>query len=108
MGVATAGYPAGVRLGLLDIGSNSAQLQIVEAAVGAPPLPVHAIRVPTQLADEILPDGSLSVAGADRAAGAVATAIEAAYHYEATRPRPRNSNGCAETCGTHSATRPTS
>lgn len=82
------GYPVGVRLGLLDIGSNSAQLQIVEAAVGAPPLPVHAIRVPTRLADEVQPDGSLSVAGADRAANAVATAVDAAYRYGVDRLFP--------------------
>ncbi|MFZ2529448.1 MAG: hypothetical protein WAX14_17630 [Rhodococcus sp. (in: high G+C Gram-positive bacteria)] len=61
---------------------------IDDAVVDAPPLPVHAIRVPTRLADEVQPDGSLSVEGVDRAANAVATALEAAYRYEVDRLFP--------------------
>src|SRR5262245_26393708 len=52
-----------MRLGVLDIGSNSAQLQVVDAYAGAPPLPAHAVKEPTLLADEIQPDGSISVRG---------------------------------------------
>ena len=60
---------------------------IDDAVVDAPPLPVHAIRVPTRLADEVQPDGSLSVEGVDRAANAGATALEAAYLGSAPRRR---------------------
>jgi hypothetical protein len=50
-GVAAAGTPAraasrsdaATRLGVLDIGSNSAQLQIVDLRHGAPPLPAYAV-----------------------------------------------------------------
>jgi exopolyphosphatase / guanosine-5'-triphosphate,3'-diphosphate pyrophosphatase len=38
-----------MRLGVLDIGSNAAQLQVVDAYAGAPPLPIHALKVPTRL-----------------------------------------------------------
>ena len=36
-------------LGVLDIGSNSAQLQVFEARPCAPPLPTHAVKEPTLL-----------------------------------------------------------
>ena len=40
-----AGRPVtGTRLGVLDIGSTTAQLQIAEAVPGAPPLPTHALK----------------------------------------------------------------
>jgi exopolyphosphatase/guanosine-5'-triphosphate,3'-diphosphate pyrophosphatase len=38
-------------LGVLDIGSNSAQLQVFEAYPGAPPLPTHAVKEPTLLGE---------------------------------------------------------
>lgn len=38
-------------LGVLDIGSNSAQLQVFEARPGAPPLPTHAVKEPTLLGE---------------------------------------------------------
>ncbi len=67
-----------MRLGVLDIGSNSAQLQVVDAYAGAPPLPAHAVKEPTLLADEIQPDGSISDVGIDRVTDSVGHAIEAA------------------------------
>ncbi|GAA4552296.1 Ppx/GppA phosphatase family protein [Amycolatopsis samaneae] len=62
----------------MDIGSNSAQLQVVDASSGAPPLPAHAVKEPTLLAEELLPDGTLSATGIDRVAGAVGRAVDAA------------------------------
>src|SRR5438045_3174002 len=53
-------------LGVLDIGSNSAQLQVVEARPGAPPLPTHAVKELTMLGEAFAPDGSIDDAGADR------------------------------------------
>src|SRR5204862_148762 len=47
--------------GVLDIGSNSAQLQVFETRPGAPPLPTHAVKEPTllgagRLTRQFLPD----------------------------------------------------
>jgi exopolyphosphatase / guanosine-5'-triphosphate,3'-diphosphate pyrophosphatase len=67
-----------MRLAVLDIGSNSAQLQVVDVEPGAPPLPAHAIKEPTLLAEEIQPDGSLSEAGTERVTNAVRQALQAA------------------------------
>jgi exopolyphosphatase/pppGpp-phosphohydrolase len=44
----------------LDIGSNSAQLQVFEARPGAPPLPTHAVKEPTLLGEAFGPDGGLT------------------------------------------------
>ncbi|KAA9150297.1 hypothetical protein FPZ12_041380 [Amycolatopsis acidicola] len=67
-----------MRLAALDIGSNSAQLQVVDVYSGAPPLPAHAVKEPTLLGEELQPDGSLSEEGAQRAAKAVRQAVDAA------------------------------
>lgn len=71
-----------MRLGVLDIGSNSAQLQIVDVSAGAPPLPAHAVKEPTVLGEELLPDGSLSEEGTRRVADAVTRAMAAARQFE--------------------------
>ena len=42
-----------MRLAVLDIGSNSAQLQVVDVSAGTPPLPAHAVKEPTLLAEEL-------------------------------------------------------
>lgn len=65
-------------LGVLDIGSNSAQLQVVEARPGAPPLPTHAVKEPTMLGEAFTPDGCIDDAGADRIVLAVDRAMTAA------------------------------
>ena len=70
-----------MRLGVLDIGSNSAQLQIVDVRRGAPPLPAHAVKEPTLLGEEILPDGSISDDGVERVVRAVADAVTAASRH---------------------------
>ncbi|SDF73112.1 exopolyphosphatase / guanosine-5'-triphosphate,3'-diphosphate pyrophosphatase [Lentzea fradiae] len=70
-----------MRLGVLDIGSNSAQLQIVDVRPGAPPLPAHSVKEPTLLGEEIEPDGSVSAAGVERVVRAVAGALAAAYRH---------------------------
>jgi exopolyphosphatase / guanosine-5'-triphosphate,3'-diphosphate pyrophosphatase len=63
---------------VIDVGSNAAQLQVVEARAGAPPLPIHAMKVPTRLAEEVDVDGFLSHEGADRVVGAVRSALDVA------------------------------
>jgi exopolyphosphatase / guanosine-5'-triphosphate,3'-diphosphate pyrophosphatase len=65
-------------LGVLDIGSNSAQLQVFEARPGAPPLPTHAVKEPTLLGGAFGPDGAVDPAGVDRVVEAVNRAMGAA------------------------------
>jgi exopolyphosphatase / guanosine-5'-triphosphate,3'-diphosphate pyrophosphatase len=67
-----------VRLGVIDVGSNAAQLQVVDARSGAPPLPIHAVKVPTRLGEEVGLEGSISRESADRVVGAVQRALTAA------------------------------
>ena len=72
------GYPVSMRLGVLDVGSNAAQLHVVDASAGAPPLPIHAIKVPTRLSDEVGVDEAISQKGVDRVVAAVQRALDAA------------------------------
>jgi exopolyphosphatase/guanosine-5'-triphosphate,3'-diphosphate pyrophosphatase len=70
-----------MRLGVLDIGSNSAQLQVVDAVAGAPPLPVYAVKEPTRLGESFGPDGEIDAAGVDRVVRAVGAAMAAAEQF---------------------------
>src|SRR5438552_19092837 len=65
-------------LGVLDIGSNSAQLQVFEARPGAPRLQTHAVKEPTLLGEACGPDGAIDPAGVDRVVEAVNHAMSAA------------------------------
>ncbi|GAA4520186.1 Ppx/GppA phosphatase family protein [Actinoallomurus oryzae] len=68
-----------MRLGVLDVGSNSAHLKIVELRPGEPPRPVRSVKHPTLLADAIAPDGSIQAPAVERlvtAVGATARAAE--------------------------------
>ena len=65
-------------LGVLDIGSNAAQLQVFEVRPGAPPLPTHAVKEPTLLGEAVDPDGAINPAGIDRVITAVRRAMSAA------------------------------
>jgi exopolyphosphatase/guanosine-5'-triphosphate,3'-diphosphate pyrophosphatase len=67
-----------MRLGVLDIGSNAAQLQIVDVTAGGPPLPAQAVKEPTLLGDEMLPDGAISQNGVERVCDAVSRAVQTA------------------------------
>jgi exopolyphosphatase / guanosine-5'-triphosphate,3'-diphosphate pyrophosphatase len=60
-----------VLLGVLDVGSNSAQLQVVEVRPGAPPLPIHAVKEPTLLGEAFEADGSIDIGGVERVVTAV-------------------------------------
>jgi exopolyphosphatase/guanosine-5'-triphosphate,3'-diphosphate pyrophosphatase len=65
-------------LGVLDIGSNAAQLQVFELRPGAPPLPSHAVKEPTLLGGAFDADGAIDPAGIDRVVAAVRRAMSAA------------------------------
>lgn len=55
-----------MRLAVLDIGSNSIHLLVVDAHVGAPPLPATSHKEVLRLAEYLSKDGSISSYGRDR------------------------------------------
>jgi exopolyphosphatase/guanosine-5'-triphosphate,3'-diphosphate pyrophosphatase len=66
-----------MRIGVLDVGSNSAHLEVVDLRPGEPPRPVSSVKRPTLLADAINRDGQLRPPAVERlvaAVGAVACA----------------------------------
>ena len=58
-----------MRLGVLDIGSNTGHLLVVDAHGGAAPLPAYSYKEPLRLAEHLVPDGpdegAVSEAGID-------------------------------------------
>jgi exopolyphosphatase/guanosine-5'-triphosphate,3'-diphosphate pyrophosphatase len=73
-----------MRVAILDVGSNSAHLKIVELLRGEPPLPVRTIKRPTRLAESIDRQGAIGIEAIDRLAEAVAEAAATsdAHHVE--------------------------
>ncbi|MGC9670152.1 Ppx/GppA phosphatase family protein [Planosporangium sp. 12N6] len=67
-----------MRLGVLDVGSNTVHLLVVDAHHSAHPWPAHSEKVGLRLAEKIGSDGKLSRAGADALVEAVAKARDAA------------------------------
>ncbi|RKN39142.1 Ppx/GppA phosphatase family protein [Micromonospora endolithica] len=67
-----------MRLGVLDVGSNTVHLLVVDAHRGAHPWPAHSEKVVLRLAEQIGPDGALTEAGADGLVKAVGMAKAAA------------------------------
>ncbi|GIG85464.1 Ppx/GppA phosphatase family protein [Plantactinospora endophytica] len=60
-----------MRLGVLDVGSNTVHLLVVDAHHGAHPWPAHSEKAVIRLAEQIGRDGELTVAGADALVEAV-------------------------------------
>jgi exopolyphosphatase / guanosine-5'-triphosphate,3'-diphosphate pyrophosphatase len=54
-----------MRLGVIDVGSNTVHLLVVDAHVGAQPLPESSHKIELRLAEYVDPDGSIDQAGAD-------------------------------------------
>src|SRR4051794_23443516 len=67
-----------MRLGVLDVGSNTVHLLVVEAHRGAHPWPAHSEKAVLRLAERIGPDGRLSNEAADSLVQAVRSAARAA------------------------------
>ncbi len=63
-----------MRLGVLDVGSNTVHLLVVDAHLGAQPTPQFSYKVQLRLAEEIDKRGDLSKRGADALVEAVADA----------------------------------
>jgi exopolyphosphatase / guanosine-5'-triphosphate,3'-diphosphate pyrophosphatase len=67
-----------MRIGVLDVGSNSAHLKVVELRSGEPPHPLRSVKHPTLLADAVTADGHIRAAAVDRLVAAVGAAGRAA------------------------------
>ena len=67
-----------MRLGVLDVGSNTVHLLVVDAFHGAHPWPAHSEKALLRLAEQIGPDGRLAPAGAESLVAAVAESRAAA------------------------------
>jgi exopolyphosphatase/guanosine-5'-triphosphate,3'-diphosphate pyrophosphatase len=63
-----------MRLGVLDVGSNTVHLLVVDAHRGGHPTPAASVKNELRLAELLEPDGSLSRRGADRLVSVVALA----------------------------------
>jgi exopolyphosphatase/guanosine-5'-triphosphate,3'-diphosphate pyrophosphatase len=63
-----------MRLGVLDVGSNTVHLLVVDAHAGAHPDPVRSHKSELHLAELLQPDGSLGAAGTDALVEAVVAA----------------------------------
>ena len=67
-----------MRLGVLDIGSNTGHLLVVDAHRGAAPLPAYSFKEPLRLAEHLDADGAITEAGTEALIAFVATAVEVA------------------------------
>ena len=75
-----------MRLGVLDIGSNTGHLLVVDAVAGGAPVPAYSHKAPLRLAEHLDGAGDLTEAGIDALAGFVGEALVVA-----------EDKGCAET-----------
>ncbi len=67
-----------MRLGVLDIGSNTGHLLVVDAHAGAAPLPAYSYKQPLRLAELLDDAGAVSQLGIDRLTAFVADAVAVA------------------------------
>jgi exopolyphosphatase/guanosine-5'-triphosphate,3'-diphosphate pyrophosphatase len=67
-----------MRLGVLDIGSNTGHLLVVDAHGGAAPLPAFSHKRPLRLAEHLDDEGAVTVSGVDALIGFTAEALEVA------------------------------
>ncbi|MET7383389.1 Ppx/GppA phosphatase family protein [Streptomyces sp. NPDC005526] len=67
-----------MRLGVLDVGSNTVHLLVVDAHPGACPLPAHSHKAELRLAQLLDGDGSIGPEGVDKLVAVVREALQAA------------------------------
>jgi exopolyphosphatase/guanosine-5'-triphosphate,3'-diphosphate pyrophosphatase len=67
-----------MRLGVLDIGSNTGHLLVVDAHRGAAPLPAYSVKQPLRLAEHLDASGAVSQTGIDALAAFTAEALRVA------------------------------
>lgn len=71
-----------MRLGVLDVGSNTVHLLVVDAHRGAHPWPAHTEKAVLRLAEDLGPDGTIPEARAQALVAAVARARRAAQVWQ--------------------------
>ena len=69
---------AAMRLGVIDVGSNTVHLLVVDAHPGAHPMPDYSHKVELRLAEHLTPEGDISDEGADKLSGFVSDCVEVA------------------------------
>lgn len=67
-----------MRMGVLDIGSNTGHLLVVDAHRGAAPLPAYSHKEPLRLAEHLDGDGAVDRSGIEALAGFVEQAVQVA------------------------------
>ncbi|MEU5810133.1 Ppx/GppA family phosphatase [Streptomyces sp. NPDC059650] len=67
-----------MRLGVLDVGSNTVHLLVVDAHPGARPQPAHSHKVELRLAQLLDGSGAVTADGIERLVGVIAGAVQAA------------------------------
>lgn len=67
-----------MRLGVLDVGSNTVHLLVVDAHPGARPLPAHSHKAELRLAELLDEGGAIGPLGVDRLVATIAGAVQAA------------------------------
>ncbi|MEU8678901.1 Ppx/GppA phosphatase family protein [Streptomyces sp. NPDC048560] len=67
-----------MRLGVLDVGSNTVHLLVVDAHPGARPLPAHSHKAELRLAELLDADGAIGPEGVERLVSTIADAVQAA------------------------------
>ena len=67
-----------MRLGVIDVGSNTVHLLVVDAHPGAQPLPASKHKIELRLSEHVTDDGDIADEGRDRLAGFVAECLEVA------------------------------
>ncbi|MFC5802962.1 Ppx/GppA phosphatase family protein [Streptomyces formicae] len=67
-----------MRLGVLDVGSNTVHLLVVDAHPGARPLPAHSHKAELRLAELLDEDGAIGPDGVDRLIATIEDALQAA------------------------------
>jgi exopolyphosphatase / guanosine-5'-triphosphate,3'-diphosphate pyrophosphatase len=77
-----------VRLGVLDIGSNTGHLLLVDTHAGAAPLPAYSFKRPLKLAEQLDDEGAMTDEGVDKLVDFVSEALAVA-----------EDKGCEETLG---------
>jgi exopolyphosphatase/guanosine-5'-triphosphate,3'-diphosphate pyrophosphatase len=67
-----------MRLGVLDVGSNTVHLLVVDAHRGAAPLPAYSHKTELRLAEHLAKDGKIAQSGADGLVSFIKEAVELA------------------------------
>src|SRR3954464_3611609 len=74
-----------MRVSVLDAGSNTVRLAVVDVEEGVP-LPVHTVKWKLRLSERIEPDGSVGPDATQRLVEAVSEAVRTARNWESADP----------------------